>query len=129
MVESGVGVVGTEPARSYAAVVRPHFIDLRTLRLDQLFGSGTLRESFRIQALVGEDMKLFHQSVPWAAMGACVLLNTLIRKRCAHWVSALALVVLGMAVVAPLHAETISPRRLLEVTDLDNLVISPDGRY
>jgi dipeptidyl aminopeptidase/acylaminoacyl peptidase len=34
-----------------------------------------------------------------------------------------------VVVVAPAHAETISPQRLLEVTDLGNPVISPDGRY
>jgi dipeptidyl aminopeptidase/acylaminoacyl peptidase len=47
----------------------------------------------------------------------------------AHWVSVLAFAVLGVAFVGPLQAETISPRRLLEVTDLGNPVISSDGRY
>lgn len=74
-------------------------------------------------------MKLFHQPVFWAAMWTRVHLNSLIRKRHAHWISVLALVVLAVAVVGPSHAETISPRRLLEVTDLGNPVISPDGRY
>jgi dipeptidyl aminopeptidase/acylaminoacyl peptidase len=34
-----------------------------------------------------------------------------------------------MIAFGSLHAETVSPRRLLEVTDLGNPVISPDGRY
>ena len=74
-------------------------------------------------------MKLFHQPPLWAAVRACVRLNSSIRIRRTHWISAFALVVLGMAVVGPSHAETISPRRLLEVTDLGDPVISPDGRY
>jgi dipeptidyl aminopeptidase/acylaminoacyl peptidase len=37
--------------------------------------------------------------------------------------------VLGVAIGAPSRAETVSPRRLLEVTDLGNPAISPDGRY
>lgn len=41
--------------------------------------------------------------------------------------SVLALVVLGMVVVAPLHTETVSLRRLLEVTDLGNPVSRPTG--
>lgn len=73
-------------------------------------------------------MKLFHESAPWAAVTARACLNFSIRTRCKRWVPVLALVVLGMTVVAPLHAETVSPRRLLEVIDLGNPVISPDGR-
>jgi dipeptidyl aminopeptidase/acylaminoacyl peptidase len=61
-------------------------------------------------------------------MKACVRLDSSIRTRRTHWISALALL-LAVAVVGPSHAETISPRRLLEVTDLGNPVISPGGRY
>jgi dipeptidyl aminopeptidase/acylaminoacyl peptidase len=50
------------------------------------------------------------------------------RKRCTYWVLALALV-FGVNVAAASSGATISPRRLLEVTDLGNPVISPDGRY
>ena len=74
-------------------------------------------------------MELFHQSAPWAAVTARMRLDFSARKHSTCWILALALVVLGMAVVGPLHAETISPRRLLEVIDLGNPVISPDGRY
>lgn len=74
-------------------------------------------------------MKLFHQPALLAAVRARVRLNFSVRMRCMHWVSVLAFVVLGMAVVGPSPAETISPQRLLEVTDLGNPVISPDGRY
>src|SRR6185312_10566850 len=41
----------------------------------------------------------------------------------------IALIVLGMVGVGSLRAETISPRRLVELTDLGNPVISPDRRY
>lgn len=51
------------------------------------------------------------------------------RKRRAHWVPTLALVLLSVAVAGLSPAATISPRRLLEVTDLGNPVISPDERY
>ncbi len=74
-------------------------------------------------------MKLFHQPAPWVAVMARMRMDPSARKHCPNWVSTLALVVLGVAVVGPLHAETISPRRLLEVTDLGNPVISPDGRH
>lgn len=74
-------------------------------------------------------MKFFHQPALLAAVWACVPLNFSVRMRCMHWVSVRAFVVLGMAVVGPSPAETISPQRLLEVTDLGNPVISPDGRY
>lgn len=74
-------------------------------------------------------MKRFHRSISCAAVMACVRQDFAIRMRRMHWVPALALVVLGLTVVAPLHAETVSPQRLLEVTDLGNPVISPDGRY
>ena len=73
-------------------------------------------------------MELFHQPAPWAAVIARMRIDPSARKRCPHWVSTFALVVLGAAVVGSLRAETISPRRLLEVTDLGNPVISPGGR-
>jgi dipeptidyl aminopeptidase/acylaminoacyl peptidase len=73
-------------------------------------------------------MELFHQSAPWAAEAARMRLDTSARKRGTHWVSALALVVFGVAVIGPLHAETISPRRLLEVVDFSSPVVSPDGK-
>jgi dipeptidyl aminopeptidase/acylaminoacyl peptidase len=56
-------------------------------------------------------------------------LNASVRNRHVHWIPVLAFIVLGLAAVGSLYAETISPRRLLEVTDLGNPVISPDGRY
>jgi len=73
-------------------------------------------------------MELFHRSASWAAETARMRLDTSARKWGTHWVSALALVVLGVAVVGPLHAETISPRRLLEVVDFSSPVVSPDGK-
>lgn len=74
-------------------------------------------------------MKLFHRPALWGAMTARMRLNSYIGNRRVHWISALAFFVLGMAAVDSLHAETIPPRRLLEVTDLGNPAISPDGRY
>jgi len=74
-------------------------------------------------------MKLFYQPALWPAVIARVRLSSSARKCRTYWASALALVVIGVTVVGPLLAETISPRRLLEVTDLGNPVISPDGRY
>lgn len=74
-------------------------------------------------------MNLFHQSPLLAAVRTCVRLNFPIRTRCTHWFPVLAFVLLSVIVVGSPHAETISPRRLLEVTDLGNPVISPDGRY
>ena len=74
-------------------------------------------------------MKLFHQLAPWVAVTVRVRLVSSARKHSMRWASALASIVLGVAAVGSLHAETISPRRLLEVTDLGNPVISPDGRY
>ena len=73
-------------------------------------------------------MKRWHWPTLWVAVGARACLDSSARKRRMHWVSALALL-LAVAVVGLLHAETISPRRLLEVTDLGNPAISPDGRY
>ena len=58
-----------------------------------------------------------------------VRLDSSTRKHPTRWVPAFAIIVLGAAVVGLLHAETISPQRLLEVTDLSNPVISPSGRY
>lgn len=73
-------------------------------------------------------MKLFHQTATRVVAGGRMRPYASTRKRLAHWFSVLALAALGM-VVGTLHAETISPWRLLEVTDLGNPVISPDGRY
>lgn len=74
-------------------------------------------------------MKLIHQSGSWVAIMSRLCPCVSIRRRHALWFPALALVSLGVAVVGSSHAETISPRRLLEVTDLGNPVISPDGQY
>ncbi len=73
-------------------------------------------------------MNFFHRPAPWAAVIACMLIDFSARKRCTHRVSAFALI-LGVAVAGPSHTETVSPKRLIEVTDLGNPVISPDGRY
>ncbi|MGN6227489.1 MAG: Atxe2 family lasso peptide isopeptidase [Dyella sp.] len=45
-----------------------------------------------------------------------------------HWLRVLTLT-LAVLVTVPVSAQVISPRRLLEVTDLGNPVISPDGAY
>ena len=74
-------------------------------------------------------MEFSHRPTLWAAVWTCVRLKASIRLRRAHWVPALALVVLGVVVAGPSPAVTISPQRLLEVTDLGNPVISPNGRY
>lgn len=74
-------------------------------------------------------MRFFHQPVLWQTVTARMRLMFSIRARFTHSPSALALVILGTVVVGSSHAETISPRRLLELTDLGNPVISPDGRY
>lgn len=74
-------------------------------------------------------MKNFHPSAMWMAVTVRLRLNPLAGKHCSRWALALVLVVLGVAVVRPSPAGTISPRRLLEVIDLGNPVISPDGRY
>ena len=52
MVGLGIGVVGTERARSCAAVVYPHLIDLRALRFNPLFGGRPLSESFVVETLL-----------------------------------------------------------------------------
>ena len=74
-------------------------------------------------------MKPFHRSALWEAVTARMRLHFPARQRRTHWVPAFALMVLGVVVVGTLYAETISPQRLLDVTDLGNPVISPDGRY
>jgi len=74
-------------------------------------------------------MKLFHHPAPGVAGDVRMRASASARKRLAHWISAFVAAVLGIAVIGPLQAETISPRRLLEVTDLGNPVISPDGRH
>ena len=74
-------------------------------------------------------MRLLHQSGPSVPDTRRVLLDCSDRERSTGWAAALACAVLGLIAVGLLHAEAISPRRLLEVTDLGNPVISPDGRY
>lgn len=74
-------------------------------------------------------MKLFHKPILWVAIMSCLRPGNSIKHRYALWFSALTLVFLNVVVVGPSHAETISPQRLLEMTDLGNPVISPDGRY
>lgn len=72
-------------------------------------------------------MKLFHQ--PALCVAAMVRMRRYASTRRRRTRSILVLAVLGLAVVGQLQAERISPRRLLEVTDLGNPAISPDGRY
>jgi len=74
-------------------------------------------------------MKRFQQTAARAVARSRLSWNTSIKKRYVHWFPTLAFFLLGVVVAGPSPAVTISPRRLLEVTDLDNLVISPDGRY
>ncbi|KZC21246.1 MULTISPECIES: Atxe2 family lasso peptide isopeptidase [Rhodanobacter] len=74
-------------------------------------------------------MEFSHQPVLRVAVMSRLRWGASIKKRYAHWFSALASVLLSMVVVGSSHAERISPRRLLGVTDLGNPVISPDGRY
>jgi dipeptidyl aminopeptidase/acylaminoacyl peptidase len=74
-------------------------------------------------------MKIFHQPVLRMAVVSRVRWGASIKKRYPHWFPALALALLSLVIIGSLHAETISPRRLLEVTDLKNPVISPNGRY
>ena len=73
-------------------------------------------------------MKLFHRPASWVAVTARMRPYSSAERHHAHWLLALALV-LGAAVAGPSLAGTISPRRLLEVTELGNPAISPDGRY
>ena len=73
-------------------------------------------------------MKLLHQPAPRVVVAARMRPESSTGRRHTLWISVLALVV-GVAVIRPSPAETVSPRRLLEVTDLGNPVISPDGRY
>jgi dipeptidyl aminopeptidase/acylaminoacyl peptidase len=74
-------------------------------------------------------MKRFHQPVLRIAAMSRLCSGLSIKMRYAHWLLALAFALLSVTVVESSHAETISPQRLLEVTDLENPVISPDGRY
>lgn len=73
-------------------------------------------------------MNLFSRPALWTAATSCVRPGPSIRRRYAYWASLLVLM-LGAVVGGASLAETISPRRLLEVIDLGNPVISPDGRY
>jgi dipeptidyl aminopeptidase/acylaminoacyl peptidase len=73
-------------------------------------------------------MKLLHQPAPRVVVAARMRPESSTGRRHTLWISVLALAV-GVAVIRPSPAETVSPRRLLEVTDLGNPVISPDGRY
>ena len=61
--------------------------------------------------------------------GSDVHLDSSAKKLLMRWALTFAFIVLGAAIAGLLHAETISPRRLLEVTDLSDPVISPSGRY
>src|SRR6185312_13299614 len=72
-------------------------------------------------------MKLFHQPVLRVVVMSRLRSGLLVKQR-THWFPVLAFVLLSVTVVGS-HAATISPRRLLEVTDLGNPVISPDGQY
>lgn len=74
-------------------------------------------------------MKIFHRPAPRVAAMFCLRRGFAIKKRYAYGFSTLAFVLLSVVAVGSSCAETISPRRLLEVTDLGNPVISPDGRY
>ena len=74
-------------------------------------------------------MNLSHQAASCTAAMVHVWPYASITKRFVRCVLVLALAAPSVAFVGPLHAETISPRRLLEVTDLGNPAISPDGRY
>jgi dipeptidyl aminopeptidase/acylaminoacyl peptidase len=73
-------------------------------------------------------MNLFSRPALRAAVMSRVRPEPSIRRRDARWASLLVLM-LGVVVGGASLAETISPRRLLEVTDLGNPAISPDGRY
>jgi dipeptidyl aminopeptidase/acylaminoacyl peptidase len=72
-------------------------------------------------------MKIFHQPASYVA-GVVRMRPYEPTRRCLTH-RFLVFAVLVMAVVGYLHAETIPPRRLLEITDLGNPAISPDGRY
>lgn len=74
-------------------------------------------------------MKLSYQSVLGVPTMSRLRSGLSIKKRYAHGFPVLAFVLLSVVVAGPSPAATISPRRLLEVIDLDNPVISPDGRY
>ena len=74
-------------------------------------------------------MELSHHPVLCVDLMSHLHWGASIKKRYAYWLPALAIVLLGVVIAGPSPAETISPRRLLGVTDLGNPVISPDGRY
>lgn len=74
-------------------------------------------------------MELSHQPILHVAITPRSRWGASIDTRYAHGFSALVFVLLSVVVAGPSPAMTISPRRLLEVTDLRNPVISPDGRY
>ena len=73
-------------------------------------------------------MKFLLRLASWSVLMSRRGSGPSIRERYRRWVSALALA-LGVAIAATSAAATISPRRLMEVTELGNPVISPDGRY
>jgi len=73
-------------------------------------------------------MKFSHRSFLQTTVMAHVRLGPLAGKHRGYWASVFAFV-LAMAVAGSLQAQTISPQRLLEVIDLSNPVISPDGRH
>lgn len=74
-------------------------------------------------------MKILHQPASCVVAAACMRSLTSTRERIAYGACWLVLAILVVAATGPLHAEVIPPRRLLEVTDLGNPAISPDGRY
>lgn len=74
-------------------------------------------------------MKFFRQPVLRVTVMPRLRWGAPLKRRYAHWILELAFALLSVAVAGPSPAVTISPRRLLEVTDLGNPVISPDGRY
>ncbi len=63
---------------------------------------------------------------PWAAVAVRVM-DAAAGARHVRWL-ALSVLLAGAAIGHDSHAGTISPRRLLEVSDLGNPAISPDGR-
>jgi dipeptidyl aminopeptidase/acylaminoacyl peptidase len=73
-------------------------------------------------------MKHLYLSALLVAVTTRMRPNASFRKRPGLLVSTLTLI-LAVVVVGSLHAGTISPTRLLELIDLGNPVISPDGRY
>jgi dipeptidyl aminopeptidase/acylaminoacyl peptidase len=121
--------VGTEPPESRISALCPTYATHVPHDTTRYSSDRAFRRRFGFQALVEKIMKLFRQSDPCMAATACMHPYASNRRRLAQWVLRCALPVLGAIAVGPLHAETISPQRLLEVTDLGNPAISPDGRY